>query len=149
MFNVIGGMIIYKEHYFKRMDRKIPTPCALSFVILILLVIMCSFLFVLPAFSGIKVNMPKVKGDIIELYNDKQYATIYLYHDRLLINHEVVPIEDMDKYLSAKYSSKHDLQIFIRADVDVSYSKIAEMLQSLYYYGYNNITLVGKKDFNN
>ena len=145
----IGSMIIYKDHYFKRMDRKIPIPDTIPFVILMFLIIMCGFLFVLPVFSGIKVNMPKIKGDIIELYNDKQYATIYLYNNQLLVNQEIVALEDIDKYFSTKYSSKNDLQIFVRSDVNVSYSKITEVLQTLYYYGYNNITLVGQKDVNN
>ncbi len=140
-------MIIYSKHFFRRQNRGIPKPSCIPFVILSLILIMCFIVLITPALNGIKVNLPKIDSDIIELYHKKQYITIYLKEEnKIIVNNINLKINELCSFLTEQHNIQYNenLEIFIQADNNILYHNITDIIQILQKCGFNKTTLVGK-----
>ena len=144
-------MLVYSQYFFKRKDRKIPTPSIMPMCILFCLITMCFLIFVCPVMSGIKVDMPKINSDILELYDEQEYATFVVNDDNLiLLNNIPVELNKLSDIMISQYpflkksGTKNQINIFIRSSKYVSYNTIVNLMQRLQLDGFENITLVGQ-----
>ena len=144
-------MLVYSQYFFKRKDRKIPTPSIMPMCILFCLITMCFLIFVCPVMSGIKVDMPKINSDILELYDEQEYATFLVNNDSLiLLNNIPVELNKLNDVMLMQYpflkksGTKNQINIFIRSSKYVSYNTIVNLMQRLQLDGFENITLVGQ-----
>ena len=119
--------------------------------ILFCLITMCFLIFVCPVMSGIKVDMPKINSDILELYDEQEYATFVVNDDNLiLLNNIPVELNKLSDIMISQYpflkksGTKNQINIFIRSSKYVSYNTIVNLMQRLQLDGFENITLVGQ-----
>ena len=144
-------MLVYSQYFFKRKDRKIPTPSIMPMCILFCLITMCFLIFVCPVMSGIKVDMPKINSDILELYDEQEYATFLVSDDNLmLLNNIPIELDKLNDIMITQYpflkksGTKNQINIFIRSSKYASYNTIINLMQRLQLDGFENITLVGQ-----
>ena len=144
-------MLVYSQYFFKRKDRKIPTPSIMPMCILFCLITMCFLIFVCPVMSGIKVDMPKINSDILELYDEQEYATFIVNNDNLIrLNDVPVELDKLNDVMLIQYpflkksGTKNQINIFIRSSKYASYNTIINLMQRLQLDGFENITLVGQ-----
>ena len=144
-------MLVYSQYFFKRSDRKIPTPSIMPMCILFCIITMCFVFFVCPVMSGIKVDVPKINSDILELYDEQEYATFVVNDDNLiLLNNIPVELNKLSDIMISQYpflkksGTKNQINIFIRSSKYVSYNTIVNLMQRLQLDGFENITLVGQ-----
>ena len=144
-------MLVYSQYFFKRKDRKIPTPSIMPMCILFCLITMCFLIFVCPVMSGIKVDMPKINSDILELYDEQEYATFLVNDDNLmLLNNIPIELDKLNDIMITQYpflkksGTKNQINIFIRSSKYASYNTIINLMQRLQLDGFENITLVGQ-----
>ena len=144
-------MLVYSQYFFKRKDRKIPTPSIMPMCILFCLITMCFLIFVCPVMSGIKVDMPKINSDILELYDEQEYATFVVNDDNLmLLNNIPIELDKLNDIMITQYpflkksGTKNQINIFIRSSKYASYNTIINLMQRLQLDGFENITLVGQ-----
>ena len=144
-------MLVYSQYFFKRKDRKIPTPSIMPMCILFCLITMCFLIFVCPVMSGIKVDMPKINSDILELYDEQEYATFLVNDDNLmLLNNIPIELDKLNDIMITQYpflkksGTKNQINIFIRSSKYASYNTIINLMQRLQLDGFENITLVGE-----
>ena len=144
-------MLVYSQCFFKRSDRKLPTPSIMPICILFCLITMCFLIFVCPVMSGIKVDMPKINSDILELYDEQEYATFVVNDDNLiLLNNIPVELNKLSDIMISQYpflkksGTKNQINIFIRSSKYASYNTIINLMQRLQLDGFENITLVGQ-----
>ena len=144
-------MLVYSQYFFKRSDRKIPTPSIMPICILFCLITMCFLIFVCPVMSGIKVDMPKINSDILELYDEQEYATFLVNDDNLmLLNNIPIELDKLNDIMITQYpflqksGTKNQINIFIRSSKYASYNTIINLMQRLQLDGFENITLVGQ-----
>ena len=104
--------------------------------------------------SGIKVDLPKINSDILELYDEQEYATFIINdNNTILINNVPVKLDDLNDIITSQYpflkksADKERINIFIRANKDISYNTIVNLMQRLQLEGFTNITLVGEPSF--
>ncbi|MBQ7552286.1 MAG: biopolymer transporter ExbD [Rickettsiales bacterium] len=144
-------MLVYSQYFFKRKDRKIPTSSIMPMCILFCLITMCFLIFVCPVMSGIKVDMPKINSDILELYDEQEYATFLVNDDNLmLLNNIPIELDKLNDVMLMQYpflkksGTKNQINIFIRSSKYASYNTIINLMQRLQLDGFENITLVGQ-----
>lgn len=144
-------MLVYSQYFFKRKDRKIPTPSIMPMCILFCLITMCFLIFVCPVMSGIKVDMPKINSDILELYDEQEYATFVVNDDNLmLLNNIPIELDKLNDIMITQYpflkksGTKNQINIFIKSSKYASYNTIINLMQRLQLDGFENITLVGQ-----
>lgn len=144
-------MLVYSQYFFKRKDRKIPTPSIMPICLLFCIITMCFLIFVCPVMSGIKVDMPKINSDILELYDEQEYATLLVNDDNLmLLNNIPIELDKLNDIMITQYpflkksGTKNQINIFIRSSKYASYNTIINLMQRLQLDGFENITLVGQ-----
>lgn len=145
-------MLIYNQNFFKRKDRKIPIPDLAPFCLLFCVITMCFLIFICPIMSGIKVDLPKINSDILELYDEQEYATFNINEDgSTLVNGVPLDINELNNTMLTYYpflkkiGTRDKINIFIKANKNVSYNTIVQLMQKLQLEGFTNITLVGNR----
>ena len=95
--------------------------------------------------------MPKINSDILELYDEQEYATFVVNDDNLiLLNNIPVELNKLSDIMISQYpflkksGTKNQINIFIRSSKYVSYNTIVNLMQRLQLDGFENITLVGQ-----
>ena len=144
-------MLVYSQYFFKRSDRKLPTPSVMPMCLLFCIITMCFVIFVCPVMSGIKVDIPKINSDILELYDEQEYATFIVNNDNLIrLNDVPVELDKLNDVMLIQYpflkksGTKNQINIFIRSSKYASYNTIINLMQRLQLDGFENITLVGE-----
>lgn len=144
-------MLVYSQYFFKRKDRKIPTPSITPICLLFCVITMCFLIFVCPVMSGIKVDVPNINSDILELYDEQEYATFVINENNvILLNNIPIKLDGLNEIMISQYpflkksGTKNQINIFIRASKNVSYNTIVSLMQRLQLDGFENITLVGQ-----
>ena len=64
-------MMIYSQHYFRRKMRKIPAPSYLPIAIIFAILSMCIIAMMPPVVTGVKIDMPKLDTQPIEMKLEK------------------------------------------------------------------------------
>ena len=140
-------MMIYSQHYFRRKLRKMPAPSCLPIAIIFAILTMCVIVVIPPIITGVKVDMPKLSTQPIEIFDDFKYVTIdILGDDNFYLNGAKLDVQEITSAIQLihKNISLENIKVFIKADQNVNYNSVISLLNSLNNDGFIDITLVGK-----
>ncbi|HOK06698.1 MAG TPA: biopolymer transporter ExbD [Syntrophales bacterium] len=108
-------------------------------VVLVLLII---FMVTAPMLqTGIDVNLPRVQAKSFDVQEEKLILTI---NDRreIFINKLPVTLEELQPKLEAIFSSRVDREIFLRADRNVSYGFVVEVMGVIRKAGVDRLGMI-------
>ena len=140
-------MMIYSQHYFRRKLRKMPAPSCLPIAIIFAILTMCVIVVIPPIITGVKVDMPKLSTQPIEIFDDFTYVTIDVLGDNnFYLNGAKLEIQEITPAIQLihKNISLENIKVFIKADQNVNYNSVISLLNNLNNNGFIDITLVGK-----
>ena len=141
------SMIIYNQCYVRRKLRKMPRPSCIPFAIVFAILIMCTIVIIPPIVTGVKVEMPQLNTQPIEIFDDFIYVTVYITdNERIIVNGSQVNSDEIVDAIKLIYknASADEIKIFVRSDKNVNYNSIMSLLQLLNNGGFSDITLVGQ-----
>jgi len=95
----------------------------------VMLVLLIIFMVAAPMLSmGIDVNLPRVKSKSIDL-------EIYLNKTRL-------PVQDLNAKLAAIFAARIDREVFLRADKNVPYGFVVEVMSEIRKAGVDKLGMI-------
>ena len=108
-------------------------------VVLVLLII---FMVTAPMLSmGIDVNLPRVKSKSLDLAEEKLVLTIN-ENKEIFLNKTRLPLADLHAKLSAIFAERVDREIFLRADKNVSYGFVVEVMSEIRRAGVDKLGMI-------
>lgn len=126
-----------RSHTTKPMAEINVTP--LVDVMLVLLII---FMVTAPMLSmGIDVNLPKVKSKSVDVAEEKLVLTINESKE-IFLNKTKMPLGDLNAKLEAIFSNRVDREIFLRADKNVPYGFVVEVMAEVRKAGVDKLGMI-------
>ena len=108
-------------------------------VVLVLLII---FMVTAPMLQmGIDVNLPRVKSRSIDISEEKLVLTINDARE-IFINKAKVPLTDLRVKLESIFSGRIDKEIFLRADKNVPYGFVVEIMSEVRKAGIDKLGMI-------
>ena len=130
-------------HRRKRRHEKI-TMSEINVVPLVdvMLVLLIIFMVTAPMLSmGIDVNLPRVKTKSIDIAEEKLVLTIS-ENKEIFLNKTAVALTDLKPKLTAIYAQRVDREIFLRADKNVSYGFVVEVMSEIRKAGIDKLGMI-------
>ena len=130
-------------HRRKRRHEKI-TMSEINVVPLVdvMLVLLIIFMVTAPMLSmGIDVNLPRVKSKSIDIAEEKLVLTIS-ENKEIFLNKTAVALTDFKPKLTAIYAQRVDREIFLRADKNVSYGFVVEVMSEIRKAGIDKLGMI-------
>ncbi|HPL97231.1 MAG TPA: protein TolR [Smithellaceae bacterium] len=130
-------------HRRKRRHEKI-TMSEINVVPLVdvMLVLLIIFMVTAPMLSmGIDVNLPRVKSKSIDIAEEKLVLTIS-ENKEIFLNKTAVALTDLKPKLTAIYAQRVDREIFLRADKNVSYGFVVEVMSEIRKAGIDKLGMI-------
>lgn len=124
-----------------------PAPSCLPIAIIFAILTMCVIVVMPPIITGVKVDMPKLSTQPIEIFDDFTYVTIDVLGDNnFYLNGAKLDIQEITPAIQLihKNISLENIKVFIKADQNVNYNSVISLLNNLNNNGFVDITLVGK-----
>ena len=140
------NMIIYSQHYFRKRHRKIPSPSCLPLTILFAILCMCVIVVMPPIITGVKIDMPQLNTQPLEIFDDFKYVTVNITDKGTIIinGNQIQPNEIADTIkLTHNNVPLEDIKIFVKAYKGIDYNSMINLLQLMNDNGLTDITLVG------
>lgn len=126
-----------KNHSSKPLAEINVTP--LVDVMLVLLII---FMVTAPMLSmGIDVNLPRVKSKSLDIAEEKLVLTISDSQE-IYLNKNKLPLEELTSKLTAIFSNRIDREIFLRADKNVPYGFVVEVMSEVRKAGVDKLGMI-------
>ncbi|MGA3279781.1 MAG: protein TolR [Smithella sp.] len=126
-----------KTHPSKPMAEINVTP--LVDVMLVLLII---FMVTAPMLSmGIDVNLPRVKSKSVDVTEEKLVLTISEAKE-IFLNKTKLPLGELNAKLEAIFSNRIDREIFLRADKNVPYGFVVEVMSEVRKAGVDKLGMI-------
>lgn len=108
----------------------------------VMLVLLIIFMVTAPMLSmGIDVNLPRVKSKSIDIAEEKLVLTIS-ENKEIFLNKTGVPLSDLKSKLTAIYAQRVDREIFLRADKNVSYGFVVEVMSEIRKAGIDKLGMI-------
>ncbi len=108
-------------------------------VVLVLLII---FMVTAPMLQmGIDVNLPKVKAKSVDITEEKLVLTIDGGR-RIFLNKNQIPLQDLKPKLEAIFQDRIEREIFMRADKNVPYGFVVEVMSEIRKAGVDRLGMV-------
>ena len=108
-------------------------------VVLVLLII---FMVTAPMLQmGIDVNLPRVKSKSIDVSEEKIILTINNARE-IFINKSKVPLDDLHVKLEGIFASRIEREVFLRADRDVPYGFVVEVMSQVRKAGIDTLGMI-------
>ena len=130
-------------HRRKRRHEKI-TMSEINVVPLVdvMLVLLIIFMVTAPMLSmGIDVNLPRVKSKSIDIAEEKLVLTIS-ENKEIFLNKTAVALTDLKPKLTAIYAQRVDREIFLRANKNVSYGFVVEVMSEIRKAGIDKLGMI-------
>ncbi len=126
-----------KSHNNKPLAEINVTP--LVDVMLVLLII---FMVTAPMLSmGIDVNLPRVKAKSVDVAEEKLVLTINESRE-VFLNKTKMPLGELNSKLEAIFSNRIDREIFLRADKNVPYGFVVEVMSEVRKAGVDKLGMI-------
>ena len=126
-----------KSHQNKPLAEINVTP--LVDVMLVLLII---FMVTAPMLSmGIDVNLPRVKSKSVDVTEEKLVLTITDAKE-IFLNKTKMPLGELNSKLEAIFSNRVDREIFLRADKNVPYGFVVEVMSEVRKAGVDKLGMI-------
>ncbi len=108
-------------------------------VVLVLLII---FMVTAPMLSmGIDVNLPKVKSRSVDVTEEKLVLTITEARE-IFLNKTKMQLGELNSKLEAIFSNRIDREVFLRADKNVPYGFVVEVMSEVRKAGVDKLGLI-------
>ncbi len=108
----------------------------------VMLVLLIIFMVTAPMLSmGIDVNLPRVKSKSIDIAEEKLVLTINENRE-IFLNKTRLPLPEIQEKLSAIFAERVDREIFLRADKNVSYGFVVEVMSEIRKAGVDKLGMI-------
>lgn len=108
-------------------------------VVLVLLII---FMVTAPMLQmGIDVNLPRVKSKSVDISEEKLVLTINGSKE-IFINKTKIPVNDLRIKLETIFAARIDKEIFLRADKNVPYGFVVEVMSEIRKAGIDKLGMI-------
>jgi biopolymer transport protein TolR len=126
-----------KNHSNKPLAEINVTP--LVDVMLVLLII---FMVTAPMLSmGIDVNLPKVQSKSVDVTEEKLVLTINESKE-IFLNKTPMPLGELNSKLGAIFANRIDRELFLRADKNVPYGFVVEVMSEVRKSGVDKLGMI-------
>lgn len=107
----------------------------------VMLVLLIIFMISAPMLStGVKVDLPKVGGP--SLNDPTQPLEVRVLHDKILIQDQPVKLDELAARLAAIADNKKDTPIHLRADRQLPYEQVMQVISTVRQAGFTKLALV-------
>lgn len=108
----------------------------------VMLVLLIIFMVTAPMLSmGIDVNLPKVKSKSVDVAEEKLVLTINESKE-IFLNKTKMQLGELNAKLEAIFSNRIDREIFLRADKNVPYGFVVEVMSEVRKAGVDKLGMI-------
>lgn len=108
----------------------------------VMLVLLIIFMVTAPMLSmGIDVNLPRVKAKSVDVAEEKLVLTINEAKE-IFLNKTKMPLGELNAKLEAIFSNRIDREIFLRADKNVPYGFVVEVMSEVRKAGVDKLGMI-------
>lgn len=108
----------------------------------VMLVLLVIFMVTAPMLSmGIDVNLPRVKSRSVDVAEEKLVLTINEAKD-IYLNKTLLPLGELNAKLEAILANRMDREIFLRADKNVPYGFVVEVMSEVRRAGVDKLGMI-------
>ena len=108
----------------------------------VMLVLLIIFMVTAPMLQmGIDVNLPKVKAQSVDVTEEKLVLTID-GNRAVFLNKNRIPLEDLKTKLEAIFQDRIDREVFMRADKNVPYGFVVQVMSEIRKAGVDRLGMV-------
>jgi len=108
----------------------------------VMLVLLIIFMVTAPMLSmGIDVNLPRVKSKTVDLAEEKLILSIN-ENKEIFLNKTRMSLRDLNAKLAAIFEERVDREIFLRADKNVSYGFVVEVMSEIRKAGVDKLGMI-------
>lgn len=108
----------------------------------VMLVLLIIFMVTAPMLSmGIDVNLPRVKSKSVDVSEEKLVLTINEAKE-IFLNKTKMPLGELNSKLEAIFSNRIDREIFLRADKNVPYGFVVEVMSEVRKAGVDKLGMI-------
>jgi biopolymer transport protein TolR len=108
----------------------------------VMLVLLIIFMVTAPMLSmGIDVNLPREKSKNVDLTEEKLVLTVNDAKE-IYLNKTKMPLSEINTRLEAIFSSRIDREIFLRADKNVPYGFVIEVMSEVRKAGVDKLGMI-------
>jgi biopolymer transport protein TolR len=108
----------------------------------VMLVLLIIFMVTAPMLSmGIDVNLPRVKSKTVDLAEEKLILSIN-ENKEIFLNKTRMSLQDLNTKLAAIFEERVDREIFLRADKNVSYGFVVEVMSEIRKAGVDKLGMI-------
>ncbi len=123
-------------------DRKSMAEINVTPLVDVMLVLLIIFMVTAPMLSmGIDVNLPRVKSKSIDLAEEKLVLSIN-ENKEIFLNKTRMPLQDLDAKLAAIFAVRVDREVFLRADKNVPYGFVVEVMSEIRKAGVDKLGMI-------
>jgi len=108
----------------------------------VMLVLLIIFMVTAPMLSmGIDVNLPRVKSKSVDIAEEKLVLTIN-ENKEIFLNKTRMPLQDLNAKLAAIFAARVDREVFLRADKNVPYGFVVEVMSEIRKAGVDKLGMI-------
>ena len=108
----------------------------------VMLVLLIIFMVTAPMLSmGIDVNLPRVKSKSIDIAEEKLVLSIN-ENKEIFLNKTRMPLLDLNAKLIAIFANRIDREVFLRADKNVPYGFVVEVMSEIRKAGVDKLGMI-------
>lgn len=108
----------------------------------VMLVLLIIFMVTAPMLSmGIDVDLPRVKSKTVDLAEEKLILSIN-ENKEIFLNKTRMSLQDLNTKLAAIFEQRVDREIFLRADKNVSYGFVVEVMSEIRKAGVDKLGMI-------
>ena len=108
----------------------------------VMLVLLIIFMVTAPMLSmGIDVNLPRVKSKSVDVAEEKLVLTINEAKE-IYLNKTKLPLGEINSKLEAIFSNRIDREVFLRADKNVPYGFVVEVMSEIRKAGVDKLGMI-------
>ena len=108
----------------------------------VMLVLLIIFMVTAPMLSmGIDVNLPRVKSKSLDLAEEKLILSIN-ENKEIFLNKTRMPLQDLNAKLAAIFAERVDREVFMRADKNVPYGFVVEVMSEIRKAGVDKLGMI-------
>jgi TolR protein len=108
----------------------------------VMLVLLIIFMVTAPMLSmGIDVNLPRVKSKSVDVTEEKLVLTVNEAKE-IYLNKTKMPLSELNSKLEAIFASRIDREVFLRADKNVPYGFVVEVMSEVRKAGVDKLGMI-------
>ncbi len=108
----------------------------------VMLVLLIIFMVTAPMLSmGIDVNLPRVKSKSMDVTEEKLILTISESKE-IFLNKTKLPLGEINSKLTSIFSNRIDREVFLRADKNVPYGFVVEVMSEVRKAGVDKLGMI-------